>query len=230
MPGIKMADDYIRCIGVGRGTDSVVIAIHCKNASQQDRCRGEMQQFLSNTASHKPSWRDRLASEIGTWHIVTDSESISYFALVKAGYPDHLSSTLLDEIKAAFKGQGVDSLLQCAPGAYTKVMATDMRLLAGKYEDKLRGDRLQNLNLQVQDVQGIVGDSIQQVLRNTQSAEAIGAKSEDMRNTAQVFQTDAKKAERLMYWRKVKINILIACVVIIVIICIVVPIAVSVSN
>jgi hypothetical protein len=167
---------------------------------------------------------------MGTWHIVTDSDSISYFALVKLGYPDYLSNSLLDELKVTFKGQGVDSLLQCAPGAYTKVMANDMRSLTLKFEDKARGDRVQALNLQVQDVQGIVGDSIQQVLRNTESAEAIGAKSQDMRNTAQVFHSDARKLERIMYWRKVKLNIIIACVVIAIILYIVVPIAVVYSN
>jgi t-SNARE complex subunit (syntaxin) len=105
-----------------------------------------------------------------------------------------------------------------------------MRSLTLKFEDKARGDRVQALNLQVQDVQGIVGDSIQQVLRNTESAEAIGAKSQDMRNTAQVFHSDARKLERIMYWRKVKLNIVIACVVIAIILYIVVPIAVVYSN
>lgn len=225
-----MADDNIRCVGVGRGTDSVVIAVYSKNAGQQDKCRQEMQNFLNNRIDHASSWRDRLPSDLGTWHIVTDSETLSYFALVKVGYPEYLCNSLLDELKVTFKGQGVETLINCAPGAYTKVMANDMRSLSLKYEEKLRSDRVQSLNLQVQDVQGVVGDSIQQVLRNTESAEAIGIKSQDMRNTAQVFHSDARKLERIMYWRKVKMNIIIACVVIAVILYIVVPIAVVASN
>mmetsp|Transcript_31564 Transcript_31564/g.54688 ORF Transcript_31564/g.54688 Transcript_31564/m.54688 type:complete len:226 (-) Transcript_31564:66-743(-) len=225
-----MADDEIRCVGVGRGTDSVVVAIYAKSSSQQDKCRAEMQAFLNNRISQASSWRDRLPSELGTWHIVTDSESLSYFALVKAGYPDYLSNSLLDELKVAFKGQGTDSLLHCSPGAYTKIMAPDMIKLTEKYDKKRSTDRIGTLSLQVQDVQGIVGDSIQQVLRNTESAEAIGIKSQDMRNTAQVFHSDARKLERIMYWRKVKLNIIIACVVIAVILYIVVPIAVVASR
>lgn len=220
----------IRCVGVGRGTDSVVIAVYSIDSSQQDKNHQEMQDFLSNRSAHLSNWRERVPTEQGTWHIVSDSDSLSYFALVKIGYPDYLSNSLLDELKVTFKGQGIDSLLNCAPKAYTKVMANDMQNLLLKYEAKARGDRVQNLNLQVQDVQNVVGDSIQQVLRNIESAEIIGAKSEDMKNTAQVFHSDARKLERIMYWRKVKMNLIIACVVIAVILYIVVPVAVMASN
>jgi hypothetical protein len=110
-------------------------------------------------------------------------------------------------------------------------MTTEMRRIANKYEDLKAIDKLYAANVAVLEVQGVVQENIQQVLRNTESLEVrsrqgIEVKTQDLRNTAQVFHGDAKKLERLMYWRNLKLKCILIFVVIAVILYIVIPIVI----
>lgn len=55
-------------------------------------------------------------------------------------------------------------------------------------------------------------------------------KTQDLKNTAQVFHGDAKKLERLMYWRNLKLKCILIFVVIAIILYIVVPIVIVREN
>ena len=166
---------------------------------------------------------------MGGWYI-TSKQGISYMALVRTGYPDRFANSLVEELARVFSYQGPEVLKTCAPEAFTKVMGSEMSNLANKYEDLRKLDKVHDVNEQVQQVQSIANQGIQQVLRNTEQADVLAGKAAEMEGNARVFHTDAKRLERIMYWRKVKINCILIFVVVAVLAYILIPIIVNASD
>ena len=190
---------------------------------------------LSSSAA-SPEWRQKVPSGLGTWYLICDSEEICCITLVRSGYPERHIPTMLEvsstqEMRTSFHNQGQDLLHTAGSESLTKIMTTEMRRIANKYEDLKAIDKLYAANAAVLEVQGVVQDNIQQVLRNTESLEVgcrqgIEVKTQDLRNTAQVFHGDAKKLERIMYWRNLKLKCILIFVVIAIILYIVIPIVI----
>lgn len=221
-------ESNIKYLGVGRSGEGAVIASLSNDKVLKDAPRKELQGILMNESDG--DWRTRVGSEYGTWFAKGDSEKICYLVLARNGYPDRHATALLDELERMFVNQGTGVLKACPPDAYTKVMAGEMKNLATKYEDLRSIDKLHSVNQHVLEVQGIAQSGIQQVLRNTEAAEVVAAKAQSMEGNARIFQNDSKRLERIMYWRKVKINCILILVVLGVILYILVPILISASN
>eukprot|EP00358_Blepharisma_japonicum_P002818 CAMPEP_0202946142 /NCGR_PEP_ID=MMETSP1395-20130829/8665_1 /ASSEMBLY_ACC=CAM_ASM_000871 /TAXON_ID=5961 /ORGANISM="Blepharisma japonicum, Strain Stock R1072" /LENGTH=223 /DNA_ID=CAMNT_0049646569 /DNA_START=1 /DNA_END=672 /DNA_ORIENTATION=+ len=221
-------ESNIKYIGVGRSGEGLIIATYGNDRNLRDTPRNELQGILMNESDGE--WRTRVGSEYGTWFAKGDSNKICYLVLARNGYPDRYATALLDELERMFTNQGTDVLLTCPADAYTKVMGGELRNLAMKYEDLRNIDKLYTVNSQVLEVQNIAQAGIQQVLRNTEAAEVVAAKAQSLEGNARVFQNDSKRLERMMYWRKVKINCILIFVVIAIILYIIIPIIITQSN
>lgn len=237
----------MKYLAVARAHDSTVLASLSCDFSIKDKVRCMQSQVelgavlvdLSSSAA-SPEWRQKVPSGLGTWYLICDSEEICCITLVRTGYPERHIPTMLEvqstqEMRTSFRNQGQDLLRTAGSESLTKVMTTEMRRIANKYEDLKAIDKLYAANVAVLEVQGVVQDNIQQVLRNTESLEVrctqgIEVKTQDLRNTAQVFHGDAKKLERIMYWRNLKLKCILIFVVIAIILYIVIPIVIVKEN
>ena len=160
----------------------------------------------------------------------SDSNNLLYLSLVKSGYSDRFASALLNELKETFEPQGADRLKNSPSESYTSIMATDMRKIFTKYNDTASLDKITAVNQKVLEVKSVASEGIQQVMRNVESAEILAAKSSELEGNSRMFKNDAKRLERIMYCRKVKITCIIALVVIGVLLYIIIPIIISASH
>ena len=129
-----------------------------------------------------------------------------------------------------FEQQGVDVIQRCGNEAFSGVFKSELRNLANKYDDLKKLDKIHGINDEIMEVQNIASASIQQVMKNTAAADELSAKAQNMEGHARMFHGDAKKLERMMYIRKLKINCILACVVISIILYIIVPIIITTTN
>lgn len=109
-------------------------------------------------------------------------------------------------------------------------MASDMRTLVAKYNDTASLDKVASVNQKVLEVKSLASEGIQQVMRNVESAEVLAAKSSELEGNSRMFKNDAKKLERIMYCRKMKITCILVLVVIGILLYIIVPIIISASQ
>ena len=92
--------------------------------------------------------------------------------------------------------------------------------LLEKYNDP-KFDKLVEARRNVQDVRVQVGKNINQILENNQDLEELEEGARDMRQGAHQFETNSKKLERALFWKKIRLFVLIGVIVVVVIIVII---------
>jgi hypothetical protein len=182
------------------------------------------------SSQHEGEWATRSPSAYGVWYVQSDADGLLYLCLVRSGYSDRFASALLQDLRDLFSSQGAAHLKSSPIESYTRIMADDMRKIHSKYNDPSALDKVTTVNEKVLEVKALAADGIQQVMKNVESAEVLAAKSNELEGNSRMFKNDAKRLERIMWCRKMKITVILALVVIGVLLYIIVPIIVSASH
>ncbi|TPX34105.1 hypothetical protein SeMB42_g07378 [Synchytrium endobioticum] len=77
---------------------------------------------------------------------------------------------------------------------------------------------------QVDEVVGIMQNNIEKVMQRGERLESLQNKTDDLQQGALQFKKGATKVRRQMWWKDLKLKIIIAAVVIVILIIIIVPI------
>jgi vesicle-associated membrane protein 4 len=223
----------IKYIAAARIDDNKIILSYCHDISvRQEVTPNQARQDIERIAAEltESEWRQKFGSNFGNWHQISDTYNIAYFVLTRASYPERHAWSLLEELKNKLHQQGTSVLQTCPEEAYTKIFASEVIGLSKKYDDLRNLDKIQAVNSQVLEVQNLAQAGIQQVLRNTEKADEMAAKTYEMQQMAGAFARDATQLKRIMYWRNMRLKIIIAFVILAVILYITIPIAVTASD
>ena len=182
------------------------------------------------SSGHEGEWATRSPSSHGVWFVQSDSNSLVYLALVKSGYSDRFAAALLSELRDIFGPQGADHLKNSPGEGYSKIMSKDMKELLEKYSNTTALDKVTVANQRVLEVKSLASEGIKQVMRNVESAEVLAAKTSELEGNSRMFKNDAKRLERIMYCRKIKITCILVLVVVGVLLYIIVPIIINASK
>ena len=84
---------------------------------------------------------------------------------------------------------------------------TDWR--CGRFEG---GDKVNQVMKEVDQVKGVMSDNINQAMSNLESNEALNEKTQEMKQQSNMFNKQAKTAKNQMWWKNMKLNIIIGCI------------------
>ena len=93
-------------------------------------------------------------------------------------------------------------------------MSGKFQRLCSQYDDLSNVDSLHATLAKVENVKIVMQDSIELALQNCVSLEAIDQKADELQSQAGMFKTRAKKLRSQMWWKKCKMQMLIAFIVI----------------
>ncbi|OMJ83434.1 hypothetical protein SteCoe_15660 [Stentor coeruleus] len=218
----------VKYIGVGSLENQKIIASYSSEKSFKDSLKKEIDNIL--LTDHEGEWATRSPSAYGVWYIQADYHGLVYLSLVKSGYSDRFAAGLLSELRSIFITQGPEHLKNSPSESYTRIMADDLKQLYSKYNNTFAIDKVAAVNQKVLEVKVLATEGINQVMRNVESAEILVAKTNELESSANMFKNDAKRLERIMYCRKMKITCILALVVIGVLLYIIVPIIINASD
>ncbi|KAJ3152744.1 hypothetical protein HDU86_005501 [Geranomyces michiganensis] len=83
---------------------------------------------------------------------------------------------------------------------------------------------------QVDEVVGIMHQNIEKVMQRGERLESLQNKTDDLQQGALQFKRGATKVRRQMWWKDLKLKIVIAVIVIIILIVIIVPVVNSIKS
>lgn len=162
--------------------------------------------------------RKTISGDIGLWSMVKEERAV-LLACTKGNYPERLTYKMLGELSTLFgKFNSNHDLSQ---------LEKNMKDLLKKYNSPESFDLLTQANSNVADIQNRVQENIDKLVGNQEQLVELEAQTLKMAENAQEFQKNTKKVERIMWWRKTKIQIMIALGVIGVIILILVLVKVT---
>mmetsp|Transcript_12909 Transcript_12909/g.33629 ORF Transcript_12909/g.33629 Transcript_12909/m.33629 type:complete len:236 (-) Transcript_12909:262-969(-) len=224
----------VRHCAVGRLSDKVVVAsyVHCNQGGMPAHFHAVVDKVLR---SSKLAEHPRLTitdKEVGTLHYVTDAQSI-YIIITAPDYPQRTAFRFLDELKTRFSEQFSDAVDGSAENGLTARAKRTMLELCTHYDDTARVDKTIAVIHQVEEVQNIMHDNIGQILATHENLEVLEDKTDALRSEAQTFQRQAVDLKRVMWFRNVKLRLIIGMVILCIVGYIVTPIiirAVAAAN
>ncbi len=88
--------------------------------------------------------------------------------------------------------------------------------IAAQYDDRTKVDKISEVLSQVDTVKTTMHNNIQVVLSNTEKMELVEQKSNDLNEQAKVFRNTGRQLRKQMWWKNMRVTILIGFLVILV--------------
>lgn len=166
---------------------------------------------------------------MGAWHLQA-ADSFMFGALTRGDYPKATAGQLLLDLQSKFTEYPNDILLSSPANGYTNIAQPFLSELCNRYED-LRGiNKVATATNSVMNARYAVQESVERIMQNTANAQALEGKTHEMQNTAGNFSNKATQLKRLMYWRNLKLKILIGVIIVAILLYIIVPIIVAMDD
>eukprot|EP01017_Pseudomicrothorax_dubius_P008554 TRINITY_DN12824_c0_g1_i1.p1 TRINITY_DN12824_c0_g1~~TRINITY_DN12824_c0_g1_i1.p1 ORF type:complete len:253 (+),score=70.08 TRINITY_DN12824_c0_g1_i1:62-760(+) len=155
--------------------------------------------------------RQRQNSANGCWSFTVDRSQIAYLVLSTATYSERLSFALLKEAREHL--ETLDQYFVASDAVVTRHCKEFVKRLMEKFDKPESFDQLTKAHANIRELEVIAEKNISKVLVNTQNLGDLQTKTEKMRNNAADFRSNAAELNRIMYWRNMRLNIIIGSMV-----------------
>jgi hypothetical protein len=138
-------------------------------------------------------------------------------------YPSRVAIGMLQELYTDFSAKYGDSAKTAAENSLSKRAKKILQKVCKKYEDPSAVDKTQKILGQVDAVKGQMQDNIAGMLKNTEKAEDMAAKSEQLNEQASVFKKRSTTLKKTMQWKNLKMTLILGGVVLVIVLAITIP-------
>ncbi|CAD8111882.1 unnamed protein product [Paramecium primaurelia] len=171
--------------------------------------------------------RQKIDSTNGSWFCKIDDKGLFYLVLGISTYPERHAYTLIQEIQNEFNRLGNDLLKDDASlKLHIKKPLKDLGL---KYNDLVSLDKIYQAQQNVDQTKIVMEDNIKQMINNGQQLDVLSIKAEDLNKNAKSFAKNSAELASIMYWRNMKLKIIIGLIILAGLLYIIVPIIIKVS-
>eukprot|EP01017_Pseudomicrothorax_dubius_P036787 TRINITY_DN5301_c0_g1_i1.p1 TRINITY_DN5301_c0_g1~~TRINITY_DN5301_c0_g1_i1.p1 ORF type:complete len:131 (+),score=38.99 TRINITY_DN5301_c0_g1_i1:441-833(+) len=103
-------------------------------------------------------------------------------------------------------------------------LKSSIETLFGKFNRPEKLDSLSQAQANVEGVQLVMEDNIRKLMVNTESIDGLSQKTQKMNDMSRNFQKQSADLARIMYWRNMKLKIIIGVLVVGILLYIIIPI------
>lgn len=250
-----MTDNKLRCAMIyrleGSGPTAVVLASY-DHAAQYETHGGSDQQGLyggkggdyakavSKVIGNDPPGGLAEGGKVGGFKVVqsdqhqvvygADKDGLCYCVITGLGYQSRVAIQFLEELATEFSAKFGADAKTAKENALNKKAKKILTPICKKYEDPGNVDKAQKVLGQVEKVKGTMQDNIANMLKNTEQAESLAEKSDQLNEQASVFKKNSKTLKKQMAWKNLKMTLILGGVVIIILIVILVPLIVKLKQ
>lgn len=117
-----------------------------------------------------------------------------------------------------------------AANSLTKKAKNTLKDACAKYDDLSKVDKASTLLGKVDDVKSSMQSNIANMLKNTEKAESLAEKSDQLNEQASVFKKRSTSLKQQMAWKNLKMTLLLGGLVIVILIVILAPVINALKN
>jgi hypothetical protein len=139
-------------------------------------------------------------------------------------YQSRVAIQMLQELYKDFSGKFGKEAKTAAENALSKKAKTVLTDCCKKYEDPSKVDKTAQVLGAVDAVKGQMQSNIANMLKNTEKAESLAEKSDQLNEQASVFKKRSTDLKKQMQWKNLKMTLLLGGVVFVILLCILVPV------
>lgn len=154
--------------------------------------------------------------DVGTVHFDSDRSCV-YLIICSREYDQRVAFKFLEELKRDFLSRFSGDIDSARHSSLSRSANEAFQSLCQRYNNVENVDKVASVAMQVDEVKGVMQDNIQSVLRNQENIETLLDQTDTMKNEATGFQRSANRAKEKMWWKNVKLQIVIIVIVIVII-------------
>mmetsp|Transcript_14747 Transcript_14747/g.22176 ORF Transcript_14747/g.22176 Transcript_14747/m.22176 type:complete len:282 (-) Transcript_14747:2755-3600(-) len=159
-----------------------------------------------------------------------DSDGLCLAIVTGLKYPSRTAISMLTELYTPYSEQFALQAKSATTNSLTKKSKKILSQLCTKYDDSTKVDKASALNSKVEAVQATMQDNIAAMLKNTEQAESLAERSNQLNEQANVFQKKSKDLKKQMRCKNIKMTIILVTLVVGVLVIILVPLIVRAKN
>jgi len=228
-----MSGNNVKFFTYGGLTSNNLFGCTSLEKAQESNFKTEAQGILAKVKimELQPDDRQRLNTKNGVWFCKVDNRDIAYLTLCNINYPERHAFGMMDELQRELEERVPgDELSHKDTENINKDAKKFVAAVLRRYDNLQELDKLYEAQHNVDQIQVVMNQNLQQVMKNVQDVEEIRGKSENMKVLANQFQKDSTSLAKQMYWRNMRLKIIIGLIILAVILYIVVPIAIKYSG
>ena len=185
----------IRHMAVYRLCDRVMVASYTSPSAERDAhtINQTIGKVIEATSAHGAQ-RPRLTvtdEAHGCIHYETSRHAM-FVAVSSPEYPQRTAFRAIGEMRQQFEGSMGDAMHKAEEGGLSKGARPLMSEVCGRFADASSVDKTLGVIRQVDEVRGIVGESIQALLATNENLEVLEDRADTLRSQASQFQKTAR--------------------------------------
>ena len=137
---------------------------------------------------------------------------------------------MLTELHKAFLGRFGGEAATAKEGALNKRAKNLMTTTCKKYEDSAKIDKTQQILGKVDGVKAQMQDNIAGMLKNTEKAETLAEKSDQLNEQASVFKKNSADLKKQMKCKNLKMTLILVGIVVAILLVILIPLIIKAQK
>jgi len=152
-----------------------------------------------------------------------DIDGLCCATITGTQYPSRVAIAMLQDVYTDFASKYGNAAKTAAESSLSKKAKSILQDVCKKYEDSSAVDKTQKVLGQVDAVKGQMQDNIASMLKNTEKAEDMAAKSEQLNEQASVFKKRSTDLKKQMQWKNLKMTLILGGIILVIVLAITVP-------
>jgi vesicle-associated membrane protein 7 len=169
----------------------------------------------------EPCWR------VGSLHVASVLISMNVIVglavITGLNYPSRVAIQMLQELYTEFNSKYATEAGSAKADAFTKKAKGLLKDTCTKYDDLSKVDKTSSILSKVDEVKSSMQSNIANMLKNSEQAESLAEKSDQLNEQASVFKKRSTDLRKQMAWKDFKMTLILGGVIVIVLIIIIVP-------
>lgn len=154
-----------------------------------------------------------------TFHYIVE-DGLCFLCMSDLSFERRIAFRFLEDIKGRFLsayGEHAKTALAYAMKDFAQVLNTQMDF----YSNNPAADQLRRVRNEIDEVRGVMESNIDKILERQEKIELLVVKTDNLNQSAQNFRKRSARLKNAMWWKNIKLWIILAVVVLVVIYCIV---------
>lgn len=147
------------------------------------------------------------------WHLIADEQEIIYILVCKLTYPQRCAHTCLEELQRTFIAKAGDKAKISKDKALDKTCGSLLQKICQKYDNLAEVDKLASVTMKVESVKLVMQENVDLALQNCVKLESIEKAAEELQQQAGVFKRSANELKNRMWWKNIKMKLIIGFII-----------------
>jgi tetrahydromethanopterin S-methyltransferase subunit F len=136
-----------------------------------------------------------------------------YILICQQNYPQRCSHACLEELQRQFTAKAGDKATTAKDRALDKTCGPILQKLCQKYDNLAEVDKLASVQKKVDTVKLVMQENVDLALQNCVKLESIERAAEELQQQAGVFKRNATDLKKKMWWKNMKMKLIIGFIV-----------------